>query len=144
MVNVIVASDPRYSINRTAIRTAIIGVLDKHHVRGKVEVEVSVVGDRKMHELNKKYRGLDSTTNILSFALEDPKSQVQDESSLGLSYPQAGFVAAPDGWLRLGSIVISYAQAVEDASSYGTSVEDEMVFLVEHGTTHLLGIHHPE
>lgn len=130
MVNVIVASDPRYSINRTAIQTAVLGVLEKYHVRGKVEVEVNIVGDRKMHELNKQYRGLDSTTNILSFCLEDPQ--------------RVGFVVAPDGWLRLGSIVVSYPQAVEDAVSFENSVEDEVIFLVEHGTTHLLGIHHPE
>ena len=138
MVNVIISSDSRYNISRAAIQTAVLGVLGKHNVRGKVEIEVSIVGDRKMHELNKKYRGLDCTTNILSFALEDPSSQNLQ------SIPRIGFVAAPDGWLRLGSIIISYPQAVQDAVLGGTSVEEEIIFLVDHGTTHLLGIHHPE
>ncbi len=89
-----------------------------------------------MHELNRKYRGIDSTTDILSFALEDVT-----QSSLQ-HVPRVGFVAAPDRWLRLGDIVISYPQALEDASMDGISVDEEIRSLVEHGVNHLLGIHH--
>lgn len=136
MINIIVSSDPRYSINRNAVQVAALNVLKKNKVTGKVELEVNVVGDRKMHKLNKQYRGLDSTTDILSFVLEDPNpSNLQH-------IPRMGFVAAPDKVLRLGSIVIAYPQAVEDASLDGISVEDEISFLVEHGTNHLLGFHH--
>lgn len=136
MVNVIISSDPRYSINRIAVQAAVLNVLKKNKVTGKVELEVNIVGDRKMHELNKQYRGIDSTTDILSFVLEDPNpSNLQH-------IPRMGFVAAPDKVLRLGSIVIAYPQAVEDASLDGISVEDEISFLVEHGTNHLLGTHH--
>lgn len=138
MINVIIASDPRYNINRQDIQTAVMSVLAKHKVKGKVEVEVNVVGDRKIHKLNKQYRGIDSTTDVLSFVFEDPQSANLQH------FPRAGFVSVPDGWLRLGSIVISYPQAVEDAALAGTSLEEEINFLVEHGTTHLLGIHHPE
>lgn len=128
MVNIVVSSDPRYQINRSAIQEAVLEVLFQHRVSGRVAIEVDVVGDRKMHELNQKFRGIDSTTNVLSFALEEGG--------------KIGFVAAPDNILRLGSIVISYPQAVEDAALEGTSVEEEIKFLVEHGTNHLLGIHH--
>lgn len=132
MINVIIASDPRYNINRPAIQSAVMDVLNKNKVKGRVEVEVNIVGDRKMHELNKQYRNIDAPTDVLSFGLEDPQQSTR------------GFIAAPDGWLRLGSIVISYAQALEDAALEGSSVEEEINFLVEHGTNHLLGIHHPE
>lgn len=136
MVNVIISSDPRYSVNKASIQAAVLNVLNMQRVKSKVEIEVTVVGDRKMHELNKKYRGMDKTTDVLSFALED-------SSPKNLQHlPKVGFISAPDKILRLGSIVISYAQAVEDAALDGISVEDEISFLVEHGTNHLLGIHH--
>lgn len=136
MINIIVSSDPRYNVNKTAIQTAVFQVLQRHRIGGKVEVGINVVGDRKMHELNKKYRGLDCTTDILSFALEDT-------SQASLQHiPRIGFVAAPDRWLRLGDIVISYPQALEDASMDGISVDEEIRDLVEHGVNHLLGIHH--
>lgn len=136
MVNIIIASDPRYFVNKAVIQAAVLSVLRRQNVNGKIEIEVIVVGDRKMHELNRKYRGIDQTTDVLSFALEDPHSKSLHHLS------RVGFVAAPDKILRLGSIVISYAQALEDAALDGISLEEEISFLVEHGTNHLLGIHH--
>lgn len=136
MINIIVSADPRYNIDKTAIRATVLSALQKHKVSGRVELGVNIVGDRKMHELNRKYRGIDSSTDILSFALEDP-------SSTPLQHiPRVGFVAAPDHWLRLGDIVVSYPQAVEDASLDGISVDEEIGHLIEHGVNHLLGLHH--
>lgn len=136
MINIIVSSDPRYNVNKTAIKMAVLQVLQRYKIGGKVELGVNVVGDRKMHELNHKYRGIDSTTDILSFALED-------HTLTSLQHiPRIGFVASPDKWLRLGDIVISYPQALEDAVIDGMSVDEEISNLVEHGVNHLLGIHH--
>lgn len=136
MVNIIVNSDPRYNINKANIRAAVSEILAKLKISGRIELGINIVGDRKMHELNRKYRGLDTTTNILSFALED-------SSPISLRHiPRIGFVAAPDRWLRLGDIVISYPEAIEDASFDGVSVDEEIRNLVEHGLNHLLGIHH--
>lgn len=136
MVNVIVTSDPRYNINKVAIRAAVLDMLSKLRISGRIELGINIIGDRKMHELNRKYRGLDETTNILSFALEDSNSNSLQH------IPRVGFVAAPDKWLRLGDIVISYPQAIEDASLDGFSVDEEVKNLVEHGVSHLLGMHH--
>ncbi len=136
MINIIVNSDPRYNINKAAIRAAVAAALQKHRVTTRVEVGVNIIGDRKMHELNSKFRGIDSTTDILTFALEDPNTPTLQH------IPRVGFVAAPDKWLRLGDIVISYPQAVEDASYEGISVDEEIRVLVEHGVNHLLGVHH--
>lgn len=136
MVNIIVNSDPRYNINREAIKAVVAEKLFKLRISGRIELGVNIVGDRKMHELNRKYRGLDATTNILSFALED-------SNPVSLQHiPRIGFVASPDKWLRLGDIVISYPQAIEDASLDGISVDEEVGNLVEHGLNHLLGVHH--
>ncbi len=114
----------------------VLEVLQKHRVNGKIEVGINIVGDRKMHELNRKYRGIDSTTDILSFALEDV-------NPANLQHiPRVGFIAAPDRVLRLGDIVISYPQALDDAASDSITVDDEIKNLVEHGLNHLLGLHH--
>ncbi len=136
MVNIIVNSDPRYNINKDGIKAVVLEMLARHRIAGRIELGINIIGDRKMHELNRKYRGLDSTTNILSFALED-----SNPASLQ-HIPRIGFVAAPDKWLRLGDIIISYPQALDDASLDGISVDEEIRNLVEHGLNHLLGIHH--
>jgi probable rRNA maturation factor len=136
MVNIIVTADSRYPINKLAIQATVLEVLQSNRVGGDVEIGINIVGDRKMHEFNKKFRGIDSTTNILSFALEDHLVQSQLQH-----IPKVGFVKAPDKVLRLGDILISYPQALSDASLEGISVDEELRFLVEHGTKHLLGIH---
>lgn len=137
MINIVVNSDPRYPISKLGIQATVLEVLKQHRVQGNLEIGVTVVGDRKMHEINKKFRGQDATTNILSFPLEDTAV-----SSSLQHVPKVGFVKAPDKVLRLGDILISYPQIIKDAALEGVSVEEELRFLVEHGTRHLLGIHH--
>ncbi len=136
MFNIIVTADSRYPVDKSAIQSTVLEVLQRYKITGKVEIGVTIVGDRKMHEINKTFRGIDSTTNILTFALED---------SLPVTIqhlPKVGFVAAPDSVLRLGDILISYPQAVEDAGTDGLAIDEEIRVLVEHGVKHLLGLHH--
>lgn len=136
MINIIISSDPRYNVNKVLLKSTVLEILQKNRILGRVELGINIVGDRKMHELNRKYRGIDSTTDILSFALEDPNPPSLQH------IPRIGFIASPDKVLRLGDIVISYPQALEDASMDGSSVDEEIRSLVEHGLNHLLGIHH--
>lgn len=137
MVNIIVNSDSRYPVNKLAIQATVIELLQRHRISGNLEIGINIVGDRKMHEINRKFRGIDSTTNILSFALEDPSTQSRLQH-----IPKVGFVKAQDNILRLGDILISFPQLIKDASLEGVSVDEEVRFLVEHGMKHLLGIHH--
>ncbi len=136
MVNVIISCDSRYKVNKEIVQTAVISTLNSQNIKGPVEVEISIVGNRKMHELNRTYRDLDYAPDILTFALEDPNPQ-----NLQV-LPKVGFIASPDKVLRLGCILISYPHAIDDAASDGKSVDDEIAYLAEHGTKHLLGIHH--
>lgn len=128
MVNVVISTDSRYKINKSAVQESLTRVLASHKVTGDAEVEVTVIGDRKMRELNKEYRQIDDTTDVLSFSLVESGKK--------------GFVSIPDKTLRLGSIVISYPQAIANAVEKSKSVEEEINFLAEHGCLHLLGIHH--
>lgn len=137
MVNIIVNFDSRYQINKYAVQATVMEVLKRHNIGGNLEIGVTIIGDRKMHEVNKKYRGIDGTTNILSFSYEDPLSISQL-----MHVNKVGFVKAPDQVIRLGDIIISFPEAQRDATAEGVSVEEELRTLVEHGTKHLLGIHH--
>ncbi len=128
-VQVDITSESRFPINRKKIREKIGDVVERHKMRGNVCVEVLVVGDRKMRTLNRTYRKVDQTTDVLSFPLEDPEQPV-------------AFAKPPDGMLWLGSVVVSYPQAVAEAGEEGMLVDDKISFLIEHGIQHLLGIHH--
>jgi probable rRNA maturation factor len=124
-ISVLIFVESRYKINRKRIKQVIESVIAKNEVTGPVEVSVAVVGDRKMRELSKKYKGEDKTRNILSF------SQTEGES-----------IATPNDVLRLGDIVLSFPQVINDAVRDEMLVDDKVDQLVEHGLMHLLGLHH--
>jgi len=89
---------------------------------GGAEIALLVVDDERMRELNARFRGVNRSTDVLSFPSGQP---------------------APAGELRhLGDLAISYPQAVRQAREIGQPVELEIRFLCLHGTLHLLGYDH--
>ncbi|KKW09652.1 MAG: putative rRNA maturation factor [Microgenomates group bacterium GW2011_GWC1_49_7] len=132
MIRVLFQTESHFPVDRKKIKEAVERAL-VHEVHRDTEVSISIVGDRRMKELNKKYRNLDKTTDVLSFGLNDPMAKKSDQ-----------FIEAPDDILRLGDIVVSYPQAVDLAREANTMVDDQIVALVLHGLDHLLGKHHPE
>jgi len=66
-IAVLIFVESRYKVSRKRIKKVIESVIAKNEVTGPVEISVAVVGDRKMRELSKKYKGEDKTRNILSF-----------------------------------------------------------------------------
>jgi probable rRNA maturation factor len=86
-------------------------------------VSVLLVGDRRMRALNLQYRGLDRTTDVLSF------SQLEGPSLQQLS-------------AELGDIVISPAQALRQAKERNETLAREMEILLIHGLLHLMGYDH--
>lgn len=124
-VNVLIYVESRYRVNRKRIKKAIFQTLEENSISSPCEVSVAVVGDRKMRSLNRKYRGKDQTTNVLSFSLTEGKQPVM-----------------PIGSLRLGDIIISYPQVIREAVREEVLVDDKVDQLVKHGLLHLLGIHH--
>lgn len=102
--------------------------------RGDAELGLSITDDDTVRDLNRQYRGVDETTDVLSFALT--------ESNTGDTSPV--FVMPPDGILHLGEVVISYPQAVRQASEYGRDFKEELALLAVHGVLHLLGYDHDQ
>lgn len=131
MISVLFQTETHYPVNRKKIKLAIVSALDQQ-VKRDTEVSISIVGDRRMKQLNQQYRKVDSTTDVLSFPL--------NESTVN----NAPFIEPPDGILRLGDIIVSYPQAVSQATEKNAMVDDTIIALTLHGLNHLLGIHHSE
>lgn len=87
------------------------------------EVSILLTNDEEVHQLNRQYRGIDRTTDVLSFAQRE------------------GEFADPED-LMLGDLVISVDRARSQAKEYGHSVDREISFLTVHGILHLLGWDH--
>ncbi|KXG43187.1 rRNA maturation RNase YbeY [Tepidibacillus infernus] len=96
------------------------------------EVVVTLVDNKRIHELNRDYRGIDRPTDVLSFALNEP-----GEDDLDIVYDEE-----MDMPTMLGDIVISIPKVIQQAADYGHSFERELGFLTAHGFLHLLGYDH--
>lgn len=85
---------------------------------------VIIINNEEIHKLNKKYRGINRATDVITFALEDQK----DGLNLGVR--------------MLGDIYISYDKVISQALEYEHSKTREICFLAVHGLLHLLGYDH--
>ncbi len=112
---------------RLLIRRCCNAVLTYEEFKEPAEVSVTFVDDERIHSLNKEYRDVDSSTDVLSFPLGE--NGVYDKNN-------------DTGANLLGDIVISIPTAVRQAETYGHSLQREIGFLTVHSMLHLLGYDH--
>jgi probable rRNA maturation factor len=84
------------------------------------EVSVTLLDDVSMIELSRDHLDLDSTTDVISFALHEGDEAV------------------------LGDVYVGHEQAARQAADMGVSLTEELARLAIHGTLHVLGYDHPE
>ncbi len=102
---------------------------EKENIEDLSEISVTIVTNKRIQEINRDYRGIDQPTDVISFALEE---MAEDELEIQV-----------EGMPRvLGDIIISLPKAIEQAKTYGHSLERELGFLAVHGFLHLLGYDH--
>lgn len=140
--------------------------------RSDHELGVVLVGDDQMRELNRRYRRVDRTTDVLSFSQLDPEAAeqaasgspngvdgaTQDRAAPGADAVTAGCAtyggdsraepcaanAAPADEPLLGDVVICVDAARRQASQGGWTLEEELNRLLLHGVLHLLGHDHEQ
>ncbi len=111
------------------VRRAVEATLDYEQYGNPCEVSVTFTDNASIHELNKKYRGVDRPTDVLSFPLFDYDGESEEpvvDELIGM----------------LGDVVLSLEQAKRQAEEYGHSFEREVAFLTVHSMLHLLGYDH--
>jgi len=112
------------------VEKVIFAGLAAENVKSGGEISLLFVGNDEMQELNKQFRGIDNTTDCLSFPqLDTDELDILDTSS---------------AFAALGDIVINSDKAVVQAAEYGHSAEREIGFLAVHSLLHLLGYDHED
>ncbi len=121
--------------------------------RSPAEVGLTFVSDRRMHRLNREYRGINRSTDVLAFPAANVSAchrqrQAQVRGRSASSPPDnphrsTGPIDVRNGpLLVLGDIVISAETAKRQARSSGHTVRAECTRLLIHGYLHLLGYDH--
>jgi probable rRNA maturation factor len=92
-------------------------------VSAKRDATVVFVSDRKIRELNRRYRGRNQATDVLSFPAQAEPFEAENRQ-------------------HLGDVVISVQRALAQAKANGLSFSREIEQLILHGLLHLCGYDH--
>ncbi|MGB9682224.1 MAG: rRNA maturation RNase YbeY [bacterium] len=103
---------PRLKINRNSLKRLIKNIVNRFNLKVK-DISIVLVDDDYMRELNKRYRRIDSPTDVLSFSMEED--------------------------FLWGDIYISLDTAERQAQFQGWKLDEEVRFLAVHGLLHLMG-----
>ena len=90
------------------------------------ELSITLTDDEHIHALNKKFRGVDRPTDVLSFAFRESDEPEILDAQVDV----------------LGDVIISLERAAAQAQEFGHSFLREVIFLEVHGLLHLLGYDH--
>jgi probable rRNA maturation factor len=125
-MNLLIRNFTKYNIRKKDLEFAARLVLSEEHFKRDTEISLVFTGEKRIKALNKKYRGIDRVTDVLSFEGENDD----------------GFVDPKNDISYLGEIFICYYKAKKQAYQKGQSVQKEIDHLLIHGILHLLGYDH--
>jgi probable rRNA maturation factor len=115
---------PAWLSKASAFAAASLARLD----REDWELSILFCGDAVIRDLNRRYRGKDEATDVLSFA--------QGEGQAFPGIPDRDFIA--------GDIAISLDALDRNALAFSVARDDELKRLILHGILHLGGMDHED
>jgi probable rRNA maturation factor len=91
----------------------------------KGHISVLLTDDKTIRELNRQYRKIDTSTDVLSFPAAEP-----------------GVTSGRKGAPIAGDLAISLNTAARQAAAFGHELQTEVKVLLLHGALHLAGLDH--
>ncbi len=116
-------------------------VLEHLNCPYEAEVNLLMTGEEEIREMNNQFRGIDRSTDVLSFPMNDFRDE-GDFSFLEDEETEADAFNPETGELILGDVVINVLRVKEQAKEYGHSFRREFAFLIAHSMLHLCGFDH--
>ena len=108
-------------------------------IQYEVSLNVSFTDDTSIREINKEFRGIDKSTDVLSF----PNLDFDRPSEFDIPADRKADYTDPEtGELILGDIILNVDRIFSQAEEYGHSIKRETAFLVAHSCLHLCGYDH--
>ncbi len=137
---ILIKNFTRHKFDRKYLDKAAERILRVIKIKKSVEISLVIVGEKRIKLLNKKFRGIDKITDVLSFGNEEAENKKAENKSGKF----AEFINPPGNVLYLGEIFICYSQAEKQAMQKNHSVKKELSILLIHGILHLAGFDHKE
>jgi len=119
----VISLDKRFKKFERKVKNTALKIL-KILKKTNVSLEIYLVNSQKMRFLNKKFRGQDKTTTVLSF--EEPRN----------------FILPPSKFKRIGEIYLNLTNDLRLATNDRRKLSVVSCRLLVHGLLHLLGYNH--
>lgn len=100
-------------------------VLDGENVKNEQDLSIAFIGQGRMKEINKRYRGKNKATDVLSFSTFTRGRHKQFQKVQGL-----------------GEVIICLSEVKKNAKKFSSTFEKELAKILIHGILHLLGYDH--
>ena len=124
------------------INAVISSVLSIEPEWSSERVGVVIADDESVADLNREHRGLDETTDVLSFSYRHSGRYYGESGDQETATNYTEFVLPPGHYADLGEVIVSYPQVCRQARQAGHTVQKELAFMLAHGILHLLGYDH--
>lgn len=128
-----------FSLQETA-DSVLQAVLERLECPYEADADLLVTTDEEIRDINRRTRGIDAATDVLSFPTADYAVPADFD---GLE-EQDDVFDPETGVYFMGDIVISADHAKAQSEAYGHSLKREVAFLITHSLLHLMGFDHME
>lgn len=132
-VNVLIKLKGKKPVNKAWIQCISNILLDSLFPDKRVYFDLVITDNNTIQRLNKKYRGINEPTDVLSFHMFSTLKEIIKKIRTDSTVP-----------LYLGEIVISIEKVTQQAEDYGNTADKELAILIIHGLLHLIGYDHIE
>ena len=110
---------------RMIVKKTIFEVLKEMDFKKKYYLSVLLTDDNGIKKINKQYRKINKSTNVLSFPQNDER-----------------FITKKTSKVILGDIVISLEKIIKESKLQNKNLSNHLTHMVIHSLLHLLGFNH--
>lgn len=110
-------------------------VLEEQKIKAeKIYVSIGALNESEIQKINKKYRGIDRPTDVLSFPIfeKEELDNLKEKKDNALKE------------IELGDIFLCLGIVEAQAKEYQTGIVREVIYMITHGICHLVGFDHIE
>lgn len=100
----------------------------------KIYLSIQSVSSEEIKQINKEYRGVDNSTDVLSFPIFEREEiiNIANEKIINKKIKE----------IEIGDIIICIDVVKKQAIEFETGIKREMLYMITHGVCHLLGFDH--
>lgn len=100
----------------------------------KIYLSIQSASAEEIKQINKEYRGIDKSTDVLSFPIFEREEiiNIANEKMVNKKIKE----------IEIGDIIICIDVVKKQAIEFETGIKREMLYMITHGVCHLLGFDH--